>query len=726
MKVQACQKEYMVAFEAMPWEVIVQSPDTERTEIEIKPGKSTLGRMPDHDIVIADEAASRTHAILELDDGDRLMIHDAGSTNGTFVNGRQITGVQALNHNDQVRIGLHVLTVVSKDEVTPPSHWTGPVAQAGEYENLLIRSLDHYSVLLHNLSIQLSRVQTLTDAQRRIATFLGQMLNADKCGVVVFDDLDTLVEELGSGEIVERILQTKSPLLLQGDGEMPSMRAGIHSVVLSPVLLDQEVVAIIYAIKELEGARPFEELDRLLAVGVSHHAAMAIQRLKFEQALMHSANFDVLTGLPNRKLFLERLSRAIARAKRHAEYGFAVFFIDANNFKLVNDSLGHQLGDDVLREIGSRLKTNFRDLDTVARFGGDEFAVLVDGVCTVDDVLPLAQRLLDSTSEPIALQGHEFVIQVSVGIAMSSTGYDLAEEAMRDADIAMYKSKESGGANFRIYDRLMHTQLMSSLKLQTDLRNAYKQNEFILHYQPIFAVETDEIRGFEALLRWHSPDRGLVKPDQFFSSISPTGPLAALETWVVRTACAQIAEWNAAFRRRHPLFMSVNLSVKQLENPDLPQVIQGALSDSGVKPDQLWLELSEKKNIGEGPNTLPLLKTIRALGVHLCLDDFGTGYSTLGYLSRLPIDVLKIDRSLVSEGDTNAESTKIIHTVIGLADNLGLHVVAEGVETEAQLAMLKQSRCKYAQGYYLSVPVDAAGIAALLENNRSVQRLDAD
>src|SRR5512147_2923182 len=218
----------MVAFAAMPWKVIVQSPDTERTEVEIKPGQSTLGRMPDHDIVIADEAASRTHAMLELDEGDQLVIRDAGSTNGTFVNGHQISGVQALSHNDQIRIGLHLLTVISKSEVTLPSHWTGPVTQAGEYENLLIRSLDHYSVLLHNLSIQLSRIQSLADAQRRIATFLGQMLKADKCGVVMFDDLDSLAETLGSNEIVERVLQTKAPLLLHGDGGKPPMRPGIR------------------------------------------------------------------------------------------------------------------------------------------------------------------------------------------------------------------------------------------------------------------------------------------------------------------------------------------------------------------------------------------------------------------------------------------------------------------------------------------------------------------
>lgn len=709
----------------MPWELIVQSPDTERTELDIKPGKSTLGRMPGHDIVLPDEAASRAHAVLELDDNDHLLIRDSGSTNGTFVNGREITEPQPLNHGDQIRIGLHLLTVLAKGAPRPQERREDRTPQPGDYENLLIRSLDHYSLLLHNLSVQLSRIQSLTEAQRRISSFLGQMLNADRAGVVLADDFDGLAEEFGSVEIVERILGTRSPMLLGGGGD-PTIRPDIDSLVVSPVLIDQEIVALIYAVKYNQTMRSFEELDRLLVVGVSHHAAMAIQRLKYEQALLHSANYDMLTGLPNRKLFLERLSRAIARAKRHPEYGFAVFFIDANNFKLINDSLGHQLGDDVLREIGSRLQLTFRELDTVARFGGDEFAVLVDGVRSVQEVFPLATRMLEASSEPYQIKGHEFVILLSVGITLSTAGYEFAEDAMRDADIAMYKSKEAGGANFRVYDRVMHAQLMNSLKLQTDLRNAYRMEEFLLQYQPIIALETGEIKGFEALLRWNSHDRGLVKPDQFFASIDTTGLLNSIESWVVRKACEQIAHWSQQYARPTPLFMSVNLSAKQLENPNLVNFVRESMEAVHLQPEQLWLEISEKNSIGDELNTIPKLQTLRDLGVHLCLDDFGTGYSTLGYLSRLPINVLKIDRSFIGGADLNAEGHKVIHTIIGLADNLGLKVIAEGVETEPQLNVLRQCKCPYAQGYYFSEPLDPDKIAVLLESGRSVLKAKAD
>ncbi len=707
----------------MSWEVIVQSSEADRTEYTIKPGKTTLGRMSGHDIVIVDEAASRNHAVLELDASDRLVIWDSGSTNGTFVNGRQIYRAQTLDHNDQVRIGLHLLTVISTEAGRATAKLTSRLQPPGNYENLLILALDHYTVLLHELSIQLSKVENLAEAQSRISTFVERMLNSDECGVVMANDFGRLNKEFGSTELVEYVTSTRVPILISLNSGDSSMGPNIASLVLCPVLIDQEAVALIYALKRDKESRPFEDVDRLLVVGVSHHAAMTIQRLKYEQALLHSANFDMLTGLPNRKSFLERLSRAIARSKRHPDYGFAVFFIDANNFKLINDSLGHQLGDRVLQEIGKRLQKNFREVDTVARFGGDEFAVLMDDVHGVQEVLMLAQRLLESTSEPYSMNGQEFVLSVSAGITLSSMGYEFAEDAMRDADIAMYKSKEAGEASFRIYDHVMHAQLMDSLKLQTDLRNAYKQQEFLLQYQPIIALDSGEIRGFEALLRWNSHSLGLLKPDHFLSSIDTTGLLNSLERWVLRKACEQIARWNRQFQRTTPLYMSVNLTNKQLSNPNLVGLVEKTLAEYALAPEQLWLELSEKNNINDEEVVIPKLRAIRSLGVHLCLDDFGTGYSTLGYLSRLPISVLKIDRSFIGGVDGNAESNKIVHTVIGLAANLGLNLVAEGVETQAQLNFLQASKCRYAQGYYFSESLDPDVITELLQKNHTYSKL---
>jgi EAL domain-containing protein (putative c-di-GMP-specific phosphodiesterase class I) len=310
------------------------------------------------------------------------------------------------------------------------------------------------------------------------------------------------------------------------------------------------------------------------------------------------------------------------------------------------------------------------------------------------------------------------VLSLSVGVTLSSTGYDFAEDVLRDADIAMYKSKEDGEGSLKIYDFEMHDALMNSLKLQTEIRNAYKLKEFLLQYQPIISLETNRIAGVEALIRWNSRQKGLQKPDQFFSSLNTTGILSSVEKWVLRTACEQIAQFNKKYKRADPLFVSVNLTNKQLANPNLVELIDQTLAKFEVKPELLWLEISEKNSVGDEEVAIPLLQSIRTRGVRLCLDDFGTGFSTLRYLSHLPIDVLKIDRSLISEVDANLESRKIVQTVIGLANNLGLSLVAEGVETRAQLDFLKTAKCKYVQGYYFSEPVYPEQIFELMEKDQ--------
>ena len=429
----------------MTWELIIQSPTAERTYIQVKPGKTTLGRKSQNDIVIEDEAASREHAVLEFDKAsNRLIVWDSGSTNGTFVNGKKILKAQTLEHTDQMRIGAHLITVISKETASLVRPKADRSDQAGNYNELLLHSVDNYTVLLLDFSKELSKIQNLGEAQRTISEFLGRMLNSDKCKVVLAEHFDDLVVEFGSRKILDHVMQTESPLIISNNSGTASLRDDIASLVLSPVLIDHQMAAVIYATKKDKAARPFEELDLLLIVGVSHHAAMTIQRLKYEQALLHSANFDMLTGLPNRKLLLERLTQAIARTKRHKDYGFALFFIDVDDFKLVNDSLGHTLGDKMLREIGRRLQSSFREVDTVARFGGDEFAVLYDDIQGIDDVLSVAQRLVENAGEPYTMNDQEFVLALSVGVTMSTTGYDFAEDVLRDADIAMYKSKEDG------------------------------------------------------------------------------------------------------------------------------------------------------------------------------------------------------------------------------------------------------------------------------------------
>jgi diguanylate cyclase (GGDEF)-like protein len=704
----------------MAWELIIQSPSAERTYVQVKPGKTTLGRKTQNDIVIEDEAASREHAVLEFDRAsNQLIVWDAGSTNGTFVNGKKIDKAQNLTHTDQMRIGAHLITVISKET----AHLIEPKGRRAEqpvnYNELLLKSVDNYTVLLLDFSKQLSKIQNMADAQGSISEFLERMLNADKCKVVLSENFNDLTLEFGSRKILDRLIQTQAPVIISNNENTTSLSSDIASLVLSPVFIDQNMAAVIYATKKDKAARPFEELDLLLIVGVSHHAAMTIQRLRYEQALVHSANYDMLTKLPNRKLLLERLSHAIARTKRHKEYGFALFFIDVDDFKLVNDSLGHTLGDEMLRVIGRRLQSSFREIDTVARFGGDEFAVLYEDIRGVEDVVTVSQRLMEQAAEPYIINDQEFVLSLSIGVTLSSTGYDFAEDVLRDADIAMYKSKEDSGGGLKIYDYEMHAQLMDSLKMQTEIRNAYKLKEFLLQYQPIISLETGRMAGVEALIRWNSKQKGLLKPDQFFSSLNTTGILSSVEKWVLRTACEQAAQFNKHSKGSAPLFVSVNLTNKQLANPSLVELIDQTLAKYDVKPDQLWLEISEKTSIGDEAVAIPMLQNIRARGIRLCLDDFGTGFSTLRYLSHLPIDVLKVDRSLVNDIDENPESGKIVKTVIGLADNLGLSLVAEGVETQAQLDFLIASNCEYVQGYYFSEPLYHEQILEILEKDRA-------
>ncbi len=704
----------------MTWELIIHSPGTQRTYVQVKPGKTTLGRKTTKDIVIEDEAASRDHAVLEFNKiTNRLEIQDSGSTNGTFVNGKKIFQTQTLEHMDQLRIGSHLITVISKDKSHTVKKPVDEADQPLNYNELLLHSAEQYTVLLFEFSKQLSKIQNMAEAQDIISQFLGRMLNAEKCKVVLLEQFDDLITEFGSKDILDRIKRTQSPAIISNNSSNASyLRADISSLALSPILIDQKMVGLIYAVKNRKDTRPFEDLDLMLTVAVSHHAAMTIQRLSFEQALLHSANFDMLTGLPNRKLLLERLTQAIARTKRRNDYGFALFFIDVDHFKLVNDSLGHPLGDQILREVGRRLQSNFREIDTVARFGGDEFAVLYDNIHGVEDVLTVSQRLLERAAEPYSMHDHDFVFSLSIGVAMSSSRYDFAEDVLRDADIAMYKSKEDGEGRLKIYDNEMHAQLMDSLKMHTEIRNAYKLKEFLLQFQPIISMETGRMEGVEALIRWNTRDKGLLKPDQFFSSIDTTGILSSVENWVLRTACEQIAQLNRRSKRPTPLFVSVNLTNKQMAHPNLTEWIDQTLAEFEVLPDQLWLEISEKSSIGDEAIAIPMLENIRRRGIRLCLDDFGTGYSSLGYLSRLPIEVLKIDRSLISDVATNPESGKIVKTIIGLANNLGLSLVAEGVETRDQLDLLIASKCNYVQGYYFAEPLYVEQVLELLKEDR--------
>lgn len=439
-----------------------------------------------------------------------------------------------------------------------------------------------------------------------------------------------------------------------------------------------------------------------------------IERRQVEEQLLHNAFHDGLTNLANRALFMDHLKLALGRVQRHESYQFAVLFLDLDRFKVVNDTLGHTVGDSLLIEIARRLEAGVRPGDTVSRLGGDEFTVLLDGMCDCGEAKAVAERLQNQLAAPFNLDEHEVFITVSIGVAMGATGYQRPEDILRDADTAMYRAKQLGKARYEMFDQAMHTRAMDRLGLERDLRRVIERKELFLQYQPIVSLGTGSLCGFEALVRWRHPERGIIPPADFIPIAEETGVIIQLGRWVLEEACRQMSRWQKLSLQDEPLQISVNLSCKQFLQPDLLEQIQEVLRETGLDPRSLKLEITETvvmENIEMATRTL---EQLQSLGVELSIDDFGTGYSSLSYLQRFPVNTLKIDRSFVSRITESAGTAEIVRTIMHLGQNLGMNVIAEGVETEQQSAQLKALGCEFGQGYHFSRPMDMSAAEALL------------
>jgi diguanylate cyclase (GGDEF)-like protein len=464
-----------------------------------------------------------------------------------------------------------------------------------------------------------------------------------------------------------------------------------------------------------QAERERAEQAELHIVELSRHIAeqerisRALQESK--EHFRHAAFHDALTGLPNRALLTDHLKLAIERAKRREDHLFAVLFLDLDRFKNINDSLGHTIGDQLLVAIARRVEDCLRPMDTVARLGGDEFAILLDGLEDFNDAVRVAERVQHNLMQPFNLQGHEVYTTTSIGIALSTTGYEQPENILRDADIAMYRAKDNGKARYELFDTVMHTRAVALLKMENDLRRAIERQEFRVYYQPIVSLETDQITGFEALVRWEHPQQGLVPPSDFIPLSEETGLIMEIGQWVLRESCRQMRQWQLEFQR--PLTLSVNLSGKQFVQPNLIEQIKTILRETEFDPRWLRLEITESVVMENAEAAASMLLQLRDLGVHLSIDDFGTGYSSLSYLHRFPVTTLKIDRSFIGRMGENDENAEIVRTIMTLANNLGMEVVAEGIETADQLAQLRALKCEYGQGYLFSRPVDAASAQAI-------------
>jgi len=444
----------------------------------------------------------------------------------------------------------------------------------------------------------------------------------------------------------------------------------------------------------------------------------AVERKLFQEQLWHQTFHDPLTGLPNRALLHDRLEHALARADR-AFRPVGILILDVDNFKVVNDSLGHQHGDHLLREVAERLRGCLRASDTAARLGGDEFTVLVEDVSGLDEVTAIAQRITEALATPITLEDRTVVVGASIGIALSTPRATNAEGLLRNADLAMYRAKSRGKARWHVYDASLETQAIERLDLEMDLRRAIERNELDVHYQPIVRLGDEHVVEVEALARWEHPVRGRIGPDVFIPVAEETGLIVPLGQWVLEQACAQVRRWHAV---SPALVMSVNLSARQFQHPGLVDDIKRATTASGLDPRFLKLEITESVLMQDVDKTVETLRALKALGIQLAIDDFGTGYSSLSYLKRLPVDTLKIDRSFVSGLGQDAQDSAIVTSVVSLAKTLNLSITGEGIETTAQHARLTELGCDQGQGYLFARPAPAEEIDALLQMSRGADR----
>ena len=480
----------------------------------------------------------------------------------------------------------------------------------------------------------------------------------------------------------------------------------------------QDVTELTVAQRELQ--RAHDELERRVEVRTHELAEAKAHLERVNEQLQHDAFHDALTGLPNRALFKDRLGQAIERFNRRLEGGFAVLFLDFDRFKVINDSLGHAVGDALLVALGERLKGCVRPADTVARLGGDEFTILLEDV-SVEGAAQTAERIQAVLKRPFLLSDKQVPITVSIGIVPAAAGYDRAEDVLRDADLAMYRAKALGKAGYQVFTAELREYAVSLMTLETDLRGALERRELEVYYQPIISVGDRRPIGFEALVRWQHPVHGLVPPQEFVPLAEELGLMAELDLWVLREACTQLLTWQRAFPAEPPLTLSVNLSGQGFARPDLAPKVAQTLAQTGFAPESLKLELTESVLITHSDTVKETLGQLYALGVQLHIDDFGTGYSSLSYLQNFPLNVLKIDRSFIQRMEGSLESTELVRTIVALARSLNLKVTAEGVETSAQLEQLRALGCEFGQGFLFAHPLSAAEVVRFMLGSASAE-----
>jgi diguanylate cyclase (GGDEF)-like protein len=546
--------------------------------------------------------------------------------------------------------------------------------------------------------------------------------------------LDIKMPDMDGYQVCERLKADKAtfdiPIIFLSafDDVLDKVKAftvGGADYITKPFHIEEVVVRVQHQLALQAAKFEVSQLNAELERKVQHRTAqleVVINKLNQEieghqqaqRQLMAQALHDALTELPNRTLFMEHLQNSLQRCYRIKDDLFAVLFIDLDRFKVINDSWGHAVGDQLLIRVAKILKKCTRQTDIVARLSGDEFVILLNDLEDFQDAIKVAERLLGELTAPIHLARHTVFSGASIGIVFGSSNYQNGMDLLRDADIAMYRAKALGKGRYAIFDQDMYAQAIHLSQIETDLRYALERQEFLLYYQPITCLKTRQILGFEALLRWQHPIRGLVTPDQFITIAEDSGLIIRIGEWVLQEACQQLCNWHLQLPDAASISISVNLSSKQIKQYDFLSTLDGILTDTGLQGEYLRLELTESMLMDHSDKTMKLLSSIKERRVQLSIDDFGTGYSSLSYLHHFPIDMLKIDRSFVNQIKLEENNDEIVKTIITLAHSLGIQAIAEGVETEHQVTHLRNLNCDAAQGYFFSQPVPAYEAEAII------------